>query len=359
MYDYYCSAAAAKVTAAGVTNSVDQTYPATLSPGGPKQTGGGGGGSGGGSGGSNGNGNTAGGTGGSGNGSGGGSGSGGTNGNGASGSNQGGDNSKSNGPGTAVIAGAVVGVVGGLAVLGAIIFFIVKAVRKNRQDSLPLPGSAHGGDHPPVPLVPFGGKSELHSDSLAAAHPPPSPSPSTLKPGATPARVDNISPISSNATAFTPPPNQSELSGQPALYPPMPNRPELLGHAAATATSPNTPELYGQGAQHPPRPELQGQHGPMYPAQQQSPSMSELQGQYHNGTPNRPELAGQFGYLPPQQQNHQYPAQMQGYQQPYQAGTPPPPGGGAHGYGQQGTWQSGPVPEYHEMDAAGRGAARR
>jgi hypothetical protein len=121
-------------------------------------------------------------------------------------------------------------------------------------------------------------------------------------------------------------------------------------------------------------------------------NMSELQGQgsqFHNANPNRPELAGQYNYPPQQQpypsphqsphmqhqqqqpysphhqqaaymqqQQHQYPSPVsstQGYHT-YQSGSPPP--GGPGGYGQQASWQAGPVPDLHEMDG-GRGMGQR
>ncbi|EAQ85019.1 hypothetical protein CHGG_09033 [Chaetomium globosum CBS 148.51] len=380
VFDYYCSAAEAKVTAAGVSNSIEQTYPATrATTNGPKQTGNGGNSDSS----DDGNGN---------------SGS-----DGSDGSSQGGDNESSSGSNTGVIVGAVVGVIGGLAVIGAIIFFVLRA-RRNRPDSLRIPDNAND---PPVPLGPYGGKAELASDSVASPRPP-SPSPSTLKVGAIPGRVSTVSPVSANTTgAFAPPPNnQAELSGQAAFFPPMPNRPELhnqhtgtpstlspntpelhgqaqaqaqnamfaapapnapelygqgapsanrpelQGQGAMVPPSPHAPELYGQGAPAPNRPELQGQ-GAMMPPPPNAPelygqgapapnrpelqgqgamyaatpaNMSELQGQgsqYHNANPNRPELAGQYSYPPQQQQQQQqqhqppYPPQQSPHMQPY------------------------------------------
>ncbi|KAK4034595.1 hypothetical protein C8A01DRAFT_38951 [Parachaetomium inaequale] len=437
VFNYYCSAAAAQVTAAGVSNSVEQSYPASRAPGGPQQTGAGG------SGGGNGNSNS------NGSGTGNGNGNGDAGSNGSNGSTQGGDSQTSSSPSTGVIVGAVVGGVGGLALIGAIVFFVLKAVRKNRPDSLRIPDNAPGTDDPPVPLVPLGGKSELHSESIAGPLPAPSPSPSTLK-AAVPARADNVSPVSAHTGAFTPPPNnQSELSGQASFLPPMPNRPELhsqptgsppplspgrpelqgQGQTAmfATPPPPNAPELYGQGSPQPNRPELQGQ-GAMSPGPPNAPelygqgapspnrpelhgqgamyatpppaNMSELQGQgsqFYNANPNRPELAGQYNYSPQQQQSYPSPQsphmqQQQQQQQPYspqqqqsaymqqqqqqqqypspvsstqgyhtyQSGSPPPAGV----YGQpvpphpQASWQSGPVPDLHEMDG-GRGMGQR
>ncbi|KAJ4293857.1 hypothetical protein N0V88_005371 [Collariella sp. IMI 366227] len=225
VFDYYCSAAQAKVTAAGVSASIEQTYPASRAPGGPQETGGSNGGGNGGTGNGNGNGNS--------------DSNGGSNG-GTGGSTSGDSSSSKKGPSTPLIVGAVVGVVGGLALLGAIIFFIIKTRWQ----------------------------AELPSDSVAV--PPPSPSPSTLKTAAaaavSPARTDTVSPASTHPAAFTPPPNQAELSGQSALYPPRAE----LGTGAAVAgspppPSPGTSELYGQGVPNVNRPELAGQ-GAMYAA---------------------------------------------------------------------------------------------
>ncbi|KAK4145278.1 uncharacterized protein C8A04DRAFT_27038 [Dichotomopilus funicola] len=366
LYDYYCSAAAAEVTPPGVHNSVGQSHPASRTSGGPKQTG----------------------TGGAHNGNGSGSGDG----NGSSDGFSNGNDKQSSGPSTGVIVGAVVAVILGLAIIGAIIFFVIRA-RRNRPGSVRIPEN-----DPSVPLGPYG-KAELASDSIAAPVHPSSPSPSTLKPGAIPTRADNISPVSATTGAFTPPPNQAELSGQAAFYPPMPNRPELHNqatgspslvspgsdvhgqpgqppqHAAfAAPPNPNAPELYGQGAPASHRPELQGQ-GAMYantPA-----NMSELQGQgtqYHNANPNRPELAGQYNYPPQQspytqqQQQSPPPQYQQAYspqhspynsQSPYDPPVSPPQQQMHGGHPQQqqqqqstypqSSWQAGPVPDLHDL----------
>ncbi|KAK3303372.1 uncharacterized protein B0T15DRAFT_272618 [Chaetomium strumarium] len=348
VYNMYCDAAAAKVTAAGVTNSVEQSYPASRAPAGPNQTGGSGTGTG------------------SGSGSGSGSGNGGSNGDGSAGSAEGNSTSGSSGPSTGAIVGGVVGGIGGLALLGALIFFVMKRVRKGKSGALPVPDTANPANRPPGGPVGFGGKAELPSDSAAASPPPPSPSPSTLKVGAVPARGDTVSPVSDNTSSAKSPPNQAELSGQSTLYPPMPNRPELLGQSAAAPPppSPNASELYGQGSPSPNRPELQGQ-GAMYPPP--PPNMSELQGQgsqFQHPDPNRPELAGQYSYPSPQSPPvypspvpSPQPQQMQAHQQVYHHPGTPPVGGPAM-YGQphpQASWQAGPVPGYHEMDASGPG----
>ncbi|SPQ26936.1 cbddf3d4-5658-4a1e-a938-51918f1b561a [Thermothielavioides terrestris] len=342
VFDFYCSAAAAQVTAGGVTASVEQTYPASGAAGGPKQTGG--------------------------------SGSGGT---GSSGSNQGGTNSSSGGPSTPVIVGIVVGVVGGLAVLSSLIYFLAREARKRRAAAY----SAYGGGHPGAGLLPFNGKSELPSDSAAAAVPFPSrPSQSTPQPGAVPARVDNVSPVSAHATTSTPPPNQAELSGQSAPYPPMPNRPELLGQAATAAAAaapsrpvPNAPELYGQGAPQPNRPELYGQTAAFATP---PPNQSELQGQ---GAPFYATNLNQTEYSssPPPNQSELQGQGAQSYAanlnrseymyQHYPAGAPPPGATASAAYGQQtqspaqpqSSWQSGPVPAFHEMDGGSHGMPQR
>ncbi|KAK3899374.1 hypothetical protein C8A05DRAFT_37015 [Staphylotrichum tortipilum] len=369
IYNYYCSAAAGQVTAAGITNSVEQSYPASRATGsGAQQTGG----SGSNNGNSNGNGGSSG-------------------GNGTSGSSQGG-NTSSSGPSTGLIVGAVVGGIGGLALVGAIIFFIIRTVRKNRPDSLRIPDTAPGADDPPVPLVPYG-KQELHSESLPAPPPPASPSPSTLKvagAGASPNRASNVSPVST--AAFSPPPPSA-----PTTVVPGPFQPQLPGSGLYAPPPAHTSELYGQGAPSPHRPELAGQGAMFAPPPPQN--MSELQGQgtqFHNAAPNRPELAGQFAYAPPQGLPQQGVPQQGGYSSPvpsphqvqsgyplpspqpgypqgpyapppqgYYAGTPPPQAAQGYGMapppqqgGMQASWQSGPVPGLHEMDGGGHGVAR-
>ncbi|KAK4127296.1 hypothetical protein N657DRAFT_567028 [Parathielavia appendiculata] len=330
VYNFYCSAAAGSATATGVVNSVEQTFPTAASSV-ARQTGASG------------------------------SASGSASGNGTAGSTDG-SNTGSSGPSTGLIVGAVVGVVGGLALIGAIVFFVFRHIRKNKAESLRNPETGTGPENPPVPQTPFGGKSELASDSVVAASelPPSSPAPSTLQAAAVPPRADTVSPASANTAAYTPPPNhQAELNGQSSLYPPMPNRPELHSQASGTPPPPNAPELYGQGAPAPDRPELQGQSA-VYATP--PPNLSELQGQgtqFHNAAPNRPEL--------PSPAPSPNPQQMQGYQLSH-AGTPPPPpppaSGGAAMYGQQqqhtqASWHSGPVPEFHEMDAGGDGVPQR
>ncbi|KAM7184547.1 hypothetical protein V8F33_012924 [Rhypophila sp. PSN 637] len=376
VFDVYCSAVKGSVTPAGITNSVTQTYPAGANAGS--------GGSGKGTGGNNGapGGSRTGGgpqeTGGS---------NGGVNGGANEGDGGKEKNKVSTGPSIGLIVGIVVGVVVVLIILAAVIFFIIRSKRRsaNAQQAIP--------DNPtPTNGMPdyFNGKQELAANEItapsAATFPniPPSPSPSTLKVGA-PGRMENVSPVSAHASAFTPPPQQAELHGQPSPYPPMPNSSELQGQTTSPYSPhmpnsaelyaqgnvyppPNRSELQGQGALYPPpnRPELQGQ-GPLYPP----PNRQELQGQ---GSPqfsphNRPELAGYYYPQKQQQQPLQMPMQqmspppMQGYQQHvynYSQNIPP------HlAHGQQPpielspmSWHSGPVPGLHEMDANPRGPPR-
>ncbi|GAB1315887.1 hypothetical protein MFIFM68171_06097 [Madurella fahalii] len=377
VYDYYCSAALAEVTAVGVTVSVEQTYPAGADDsGGPQQTGADGG-----NGGGDGN----------------GTGSDGVRG----GVNEEDGDPPTSGPSIGVIVGAVIGVIAALALVGVLIFFLVKSAKKRQaMEHSQIPDNT-------VPMGLYGGKAELASDTVAAPPPAASPSPSTLKANF-PVRTDNVSPVSAHTGAFAPPPNKPELQGQAsALYPPMPNSAELHGQGAAyhAPPSPGAPELYGQGTPSTIRPELQG-HGAMYPPppppqnrsepqgqgsqfHSPNPDRPELQGQgamyapvpdrpelqgqgtqYHNPNPNRPELAGQYGYPQSPQLYHQQPQpypppfqQMQGYQ-PYHPGSAPPPGSAGYGQQQQqqppssASWQSGPVPGFHEMDGAGYAGPR-
>lgn len=324
------------MTAVGVTASVAQTYRTSVGgSGGPRQTGAG-----------------------SGNEDGSGSGSGST----KEGANGGsGDESDSKGPSIPVIVGVAVGAIAGLALIAGLIFFLIRSARKRKALApYPIPDGAPGDNS--VPLGLYGGKAELPSDTVAAPPPPTSPSPSTLKANLS-MRADTVSPVSAHTGAFTPPPNKAELHGQAALYPPMPNSAELQGQGPPSpfhGPVPNRPELQGQGAMYPPppdRPELQGQGT-----------------QFHTPNPNRPELAGQYAYPQSPQLHQQHPQpypsppppaqqqQMQGYQ-PYYPASPQP---GAAMYGQQqqqpphpqASWQSGPVPGFHEMDGGGYAGPR-
>ncbi|KAK3384366.1 hypothetical protein B0T24DRAFT_81839 [Lasiosphaeria ovina] len=353
VYDFYCSAANAKVTADGVTESFSQSTPTRTSGAkftgdfggtGGGSTGGGGSGSGGGS--SNGN------------GSGSSSGTGTGNGSGGSAAPATSDAASKGGPSTGVIAGVVVGVVVVLAIVGVLVFFLVKQAQKRKAAAHhALPENASPSSYPD----PYGGKHELASDAVAAgaiagagAHPPPSPSPSTLK-VAGPPRTDNVSPVSAHAHTLTPPPNKLDPYGQ-AQHPPLPNSAELYGQNPAYSPAPNTAELYAQGGhQYPPhanRPELQGHGAPYSPAgsaelysqgsgQYPPPNRPELQGQgAPYPPPNRPELMGQYGY-PQQQQQPPH----QGYYSPQAPQQPPVEL-------QNMVWQSGPVPGYYEMDGS-------
>ncbi|KAK0672005.1 hypothetical protein QBC41DRAFT_38250 [Cercophora samala] len=317
VYNYYCSAAENKVTAAGVTNSVDQTYATGVSGGGPRATGG---------------------TGSSGGGSGGGD------------SNTDNSSSRTN---LGMIIGIAAGAIGGLVLLGALIWRLCKSSR-NRQERERLAALAAQQQQPPsvepklAPPIyrPYASpiaavnKPAFASDVVAAPPPVDSPAPSSTLRVNSPGRTDNVSPISTTGP-YSPPQSQSAVHG--ALFPPTPgtselqtpspynsptppNAPELHGQAAASSLyppmpgtsemhSPNTqgalhppspyhspappraPELYGQGTPQANRPELQGQ-GAMIP---HSPHAPELYGQ---GAPqvNRPELQGQGAMVPPSPQ---------------------------------------------------------
>ncbi|KAI0129871.1 hypothetical protein BJ170DRAFT_290776 [Xylariales sp. AK1849] len=281
VWDLYCSAAKGLATPAGVTESVGQTS-ATAGTGsgsgisGPTATSSGGSGSGSSSGSS-------------------GSGSSGSSGSGGSGGSiSGTSGGKSN---TAAIAGAVVGVVLGLALLVGIGFFWRRhrrAQRTTRNQSTVMGSNAGEGN----------GKSELDSTAAAAAATV-SPSPSNSKHNAPP-RTDNVSPVSTHHTGKYPP--HSELQGQYAFPPPLPQHPELQGQNA-----------YSPRAQHPQQNESAGQHA--YP-QHPSPA-SEAHGQQIYEAPGQPR--------PHMNEAHGRP-------------VPPPQ-----------AWQSGPVASYHEMDGGWNG----
>ncbi|KAK4166352.1 hypothetical protein QBC43DRAFT_16546 [Cladorrhinum sp. PSN259] len=295
VWDIYCSAAAGKLSAAGVTASVEQTYPkgGAGGTGSPKATGGGN-------------------SGGSGNGNG--SSSSNTN-----GGNGGGDGSAKSGTNVPVIAGAVGGVVVGLALVVAAIIWVRRSAKRRREQEQaasamqgPGGGSVDNNTTLHGPYAPIGGKQELAADAVLAPPPPVSPSPSTLKVNS-PSRTDNVSPISAHHTggsAFTPPPNN-----QANLYPPMPQNtselpsPATTGYPSPNLQSPNAPQPYGQGAPNAPelygqgvpnttRPELQGQ-GAMYAPAADRPELAGQGTQFHNAQPNRPELMGQGAMYAP------------------------------------------------------------
>jgi hypothetical protein len=268
VFDFYCSAARAEVTAGGITDSIAQTYPTAAAgnsggsaSGGAKPT------------------NSK---------NGGAAGSGTSTPTGTPGAAVGGAGASDNGngPKPAAIAGAVVGVVVGLLGLGILIWYLVKQSRKKQADAATL-AAAHMNLYNNGPED-HGGKPELAGNPIAAMAPP-SPSPSTLKPNGT-GQVESVSPVSAHGgSAWAPPPNKPELHGQPAAYPPMP---------------PNAAELAVQAQQGSPyalppdRQELMGGQG--YPLQE-LPS------------PNRPELMGQQGYPQGYQQGQTYPMQAQEY----------------------------------------------
>ncbi|KAK1755663.1 hypothetical protein QBC47DRAFT_360566 [Echria macrotheca] len=331
LYNYYCSAAQSLVVASGVTASVEQIYPAGTPISGSRS----------------------------------GSGAKPTSTNGSTSDSSAGANKTSKGPGTGVIVGVVVGVIVVLALIGVVVFFVMKNARKKREqqlasDQVPMTGRPSTS---PGNTEFYNGKQELPAESISGPLPPPSPSPSTLKVNHPP-RVDTVSPVSAHGGAFSPPAYHAELNGQSPPVPPMPYgaelpgqgspyyspRPqgaELQGQVPAHPPNANTAELYGQGAafQHPPRPELQGQ-GAAYPP----PARPELQGQ---GAPYpgpfRQELPGQYSNYPtpPQQSAQPYsPYSPAATVSPASTYVQPSPAGHAAGM----SWQSGPVPMVHEMD---------
>ncbi|KAK4461828.1 hypothetical protein QBC42DRAFT_226491 [Cladorrhinum samala] len=306
VWDVYCSAAAGKFTAAGVTASVEQTYPKGVS-GVPKATGVSNG---------SGNGSSA-------------SGSSGSSSSSSGGNSDPNDTGKSS-TNVPVIAGAIGGVIVAIILIGAAIFFVRRSANK-RRDMEKLPnasgGPGLGGTEiqnnatPAGFYSPNGGKAELATDTVLAPPPPASPSPSTLKVNS-PERTDNVSPVSAHHTggsAFAPPhnnqaslyppmpQNSSELpspatTGYPSPPPGQPNAPELYGQGVMHAHSPQRPELAGQGTQfnNPSlnRPELQGQ-GAMYAPAPDRPELAGQGTQFHHANPNRPELMGQGAMYAP------------------------------------------------------------
>ncbi|KAJ9151171.1 TPR/MLP1/MLP2-like protein [Pleurostoma richardsiae] len=316
VFDFYCQAARAEVTAAGVTDSVTETSPtargATGGTGsGTKST------------------STASNSGsGSGSGSGGGSSGDGSSGSssGSSGSGSGSSSSSSSSPNTAVIAGAVVGVVVGLGLIGAIVFYLMWNARRRRA-AKEAAAAAAAAAPPGGPEFAAGtGKPELAGTAIASMPPPPpSPSPSALKAGASP-RTDSVSPVSAGPY---PPPQAGELHGN---YPAPP--PELHGNHNMP------PELRGQmPAPYPPpgTSELQGQHS--YPQPQGAAGGQRLYGQ--------PDMPGGGGQQRPVHEVH-------GQGAVWQADSRPVVGPRAELQGGMG-YQAGPVGGYHELDGAGYG----
>ncbi len=218
-----------------------------------------------------------------------------------------------------IIAGAAIAVVAGLAIIGGIVYFVMRNARKQRN-AQQLPSQPFNSQAPDD----FNGKAELAGNPIsAAAIPPPSPSPSMMKYGGS-TRVNTVSPISTHASAY-PPPTQ-ELGGQDKIPPvpqfnsafPPPSRPELQGR------------VYGGNATLP-------------------PNHVELQGQnmYNNVPQNRPEM---YTYNQASQQGT-YGQQPHGFatqQQVYQADSRPvqPQRAELQGMG----YHSGPVQEYAELD---------
>ncbi|KAK1767659.1 hypothetical protein QBC33DRAFT_52559 [Phialemonium atrogriseum] len=308
VFDFYCSAARAEVTAAGVTESIADNYPTAASgnsagSGGAKPTG-----------------------------SGSGSGGGGSAGNSNGGGSKGGSNS-------GTIAGAVIGVVGGIALIAAIVLCLKRrAHKKSDEDAVAAAAAATGaaeagagaaafaGPYNPN-FPPNAGKPELGGSMVSGMPPPASPSPSTLKVAGT-NRTDNVSPVSAHTGGWAAP-NRPELYGQGQAYPPMPNNAAELQVPAGAYPPPNRPELMGQAPGYPPspnRPELMGQQAP-----------PQYNG-YHGGQAPPQEAYGQQIYEVPGQPRPVYEAPSQPVVSP---GQPPAPGMG---------WQAGPVANYHELD---------
>jgi len=214
-------------------------------------------------------------------------------------------------------------VVVGLSLIGIVVFFVMRNARRKRNAGpapiVPLNNDTAGG---------FNGKAELAGIPLtAAAVPPPSPSPSTMKLNGHSPITHSVSPVSAHSSAY-PPPGTPELHGHPPV-------PQFSGHFPP----PDRPELQGQmykpnGALHAHHAELPSQYG------------------HANAPPNRPELYGQ-AYSTPMaaptppyggQRVHEFP----GHHAVYQADSRPvPQRAELQGMG----WQSGPVQHsYAELD---------
>ncbi len=140
---------------------------------------------------------------------------------------------------TSVIAGAVVGSVGGTALIAVVAFLLYRRSKKTKQEAPIALGSIDEG------------KPELDSTSVAPPPPTGSPSPSITK-----SRMEAISPVSAVSSPYTPPP-------MPELYNQPPRTSELQGREsqrpAYEAYSQQVYEVPGQ-----PRPTgLSWQSGPV------------------------------------------------------------------------------------------------
>ncbi|KAK0628827.1 hypothetical protein B0T17DRAFT_167902 [Bombardia bombarda] len=210
VYNLYCSAAKGEVVAGGVTVSVSQTYASATSDSGAGGAGGGaatptaktGGTVAGGAGASR------------------------TASSGSSTTNTSNSNSTSGRTNTTLIGGVIGGIVAGIAIIAALVVFLVKQARARKANTHQEIQNAPPPPPPATSTTPdyWNGKQELAADSIAAPPPPPSPSPSTLKVGTIPSRIDNVSPVSAHATPYTLTPPQAELHGQAAMFPPRPRR---------------------------------------------------------------------------------------------------------------------------------------
>jgi hypothetical protein len=142
-------------------------------------------------------------------------------------------NNDHTGPSTAVIAGAAVGGVALLAIIGVVIFFLVRSAHKrkaaNASQANPQqpPNSdmafVHNGAPPPH-YAPTG-EPELQGSPVnggpgGAPSQSGSPSPETLKAGIIP-YTNSTSPVSPPSSMYPPPqqPHQPELAGQAVPYP--------------------------------------------------------------------------------------------------------------------------------------------
>ncbi|KAK3503687.1 hypothetical protein B0T13DRAFT_522577 [Neurospora crassa] len=330
--DLYCNAANNKLVANGVTASESQADPTPTAQSGSRANGG------------------AQATASSGSGSRSGSGSGSNSGDDSTGgANDGGSGSGNTGKkssNTGVIAGAVIGVLVGLGIIAALLFFFIRRSkqRKNMEQtnsSNAIHDVLAGEGKPELAGNPIVGGAATAAAAAAAtaaaavaaaATVPPSPpsrSASMLKDGT---RVNSVSPVSAGAGGFPPPQLTAELQGQ---GPPHPlNSTELHGQTPAYPPMPNTAELHAPYGVSQNASQQSGQ-GPWSDSPMLS-NASELQGSggIYPG-PNRQELQGLAQFM-----SNRY--EMMGPQRPAEL--------------QPTAWQSGPVPGYHEMDGHGRGS---